>query len=154
MALKITIRIVQHNYFIIDKLLTRKGLTLTKREKTALHDCLENIDETLYDLDKAKGYLKDYLSSNKSLYQHADDLKTVISLAITNQITCLDGFPHEIAEKLFRKYLEAGQVHVEHSCSNALAMAKNLTDTDIANYEKKNSTKLKEGVSDEEGGVK
>ncbi|MQL41519.1 pectinesterase inhibitor domain-containing protein, partial [Escherichia coli] len=124
-----TAGIVQRNYFIISKLLTRKGLIRTKRVKTALHDCLETIEETLYDLDKAKDYLKDYPSNKKPLYQYADDLKTVISSAITNQITCLDGFSHKKAEKLFRKYLEAGQVHVEHSCSNALAMTKNLTDT-------------------------
>lgn len=128
---------------------TRKNLT--KREKTALHDCLETIDESLYELNKAKEDLKEYYSSKKkSLSQHADDLKTLISSAITNQVTCLDGFSHDEACKLLRKSVESGQVHVEHLCSNALAMTKNLTDTDMANYDEKkqNSRKLKE-----EGGV-
>ncbi|XP_061356735.1 pectinesterase-like [Gastrolobium bilobum] len=146
MSLNITTRYVQSNYFTVEKLLTRKGLT--KREKTALHDCLETIDETLDELDKAKESLKEYPSHNKSLSQQADDLKTLISSAITNQVTCLDGFSHDVADRSLRKYLEAGEVHVEHMCSNALAMTKNLTDTDIANYEKKmlgrNSRKLME----------
>ncbi|XP_061358751.1 pectinesterase-like isoform X2 [Gastrolobium bilobum] len=134
LSLNKTIGIVQRNYFTIEKLLTRKGLT--KRAKTALHDCLEIIDETLDELDKAKDDLKDYPSSKKSLPQQAEDLKTLISSAITNQVTCLDGFSHAAADKILRKFLDAGQVHAEHLCSNALAMTKNLTDTDMASYEK------------------
>jgi pectinesterase len=38
--------------------------------------------------------LNDY-PNNKSLKKHADDLKTLLSSAITNQETCLDGFSHD-----------------------------------------------------------
>ncbi|CAL0315441.1 unnamed protein product [Lupinus luteus] len=135
LSLNITTRAVEHNFFIVENLIkTQKGLT--EREKTALHDCLENIDETLDELKQAHEDLQFY-PNKKTLYQHADDLKTVISSAITNQITCLDGFSHEDADKKVRKVLEEGQVHVEHLCSNALAMTKNMTDKDIANYEQK-----------------
>ncbi|CAJ1976065.1 unnamed protein product [Sphenostylis stenocarpa] len=130
-SLNITARIVGRNYFIVQKLSHAKGLT--KRQKTALHDCLETIGETLDELHKAIDELKDY-PSKKSLSQYAEDLKTLISAAITNQDTCLDGFSHDQADKILRhKHLEAGQVHAEHLCSNALAMTKNLTDTDMAN---------------------
>ncbi|OIW04551.1 hypothetical protein TanjilG_13933 [Lupinus angustifolius] len=135
LSLNITTRAVEHNFFIVENLIkTQKGLT--EREKTALHDCLENIDETLDELKQAHEDLQFY-PNKKTLYQHADDLKTVISSAITNQITCLDGFSHEDDDKKVRKVLEEGQVHVEHLCSNALAMTKNMTDKDIANYEQK-----------------
>lgn len=43
---------------------------------------------------------------------------------------------------------------MEHMCSNALAMIKNMTDTDIANYEAKMGTanrKLKEESNDHDG---
>lgn len=49
------------------------------------------------------------------------------------------------------------QVHVEHMCSNALAMIKNMTETDIANFELKdkssstNNRKLKELTGDLDG---
>ena len=79
--------------------------------------------------------LKEY-PAKKSIYQHADDLKTLVSAAITNQETCLDGFSHDNADKHVRESLENGQVHVEHMCSNALAMIKNMTDTDIAEFER------------------
>ncbi|RDX75484.1 Pectinesterase 3, partial [Mucuna pruriens] len=133
-SLNITARAVEHNYFTVKKLIGRHDLT--KREKTALHDCLETIDETLDELKEAQKDLQLY-PNKKTLYQHADDLKTLISAAITNQVTCLDGFSHEDADKRVRKALEEGQVHVEHMCSNALAMTKNMTDNDIANYESK-----------------
>ncbi|KAL9314974.1 hypothetical protein ACSQ67_020426 [Phaseolus vulgaris] len=128
-SLNITVGIVERNYFTVEKLLRKKGLT--KRQKTALHDCLETIDETLDELHKAIDELKEY-PSKKSLSHHAEDLKTLMSSAITNQETCLDGFSHDQADKRLRQHLQAGQVHAEHLCSNALAMTKNLTDNDMA----------------------
>ncbi|KAI4355357.1 hypothetical protein L6164_004138 [Bauhinia variegata] len=152
--LNITERAVEHNFNIIEKLVTIKSLT--KREKTALHDCLETIDETLDEIHKTKDDLKVY-PSKKSLSQHADDLKTLISSAITNQETCLDGFSHDNADKKVRKALEKGLVHVEKMCSNALAMIKNMTDGDIADYEKKmkiTSRKLVELQEEDQSGIK
>ncbi|KAG2728500.1 hypothetical protein I3760_01G208200 [Carya illinoinensis] len=143
-SLNITTEAVEHNFFTVKKLIkTRKDLT--KREKTALHDCLETIDDTLDELHQAVVDLHLY-PNKKSLTLHADDLKTLISSAITNQETCLDGFSHDGADKRVRKVLLAGQVHVEHMCSNALAMIKNMTDTDIANEGKTTNRKLKEEV--------
>ncbi|WCJ39297.1 Plant invertase/pectin methylesterase inhibitor superfamily [Euphorbia peplus] len=129
-SLKLTTKAVEKNYFVVKKLLS-KTKNLTKREKCALHDCLETIDETLDELHEARDELNEY-PLKKSLIQHADDLKTLMSSAITNQETCLDGFSHDDADKKVRKALLAGQVHVEKMCSNALAMIKNMTDTDIA----------------------
>ncbi|CAG7882540.1 unnamed protein product [Brassica rapa] len=146
-SLNLTKTVVEHNYFTVKKLIKkRKGLT--PREKTALHDCLETNDETLDELHEAVEDLHLY-PNKKSLREHAGDLKTLISSAITNQETCLDGFSHDGADKKVRKALFKGQMHVEHMCSNALAMIKNMTDTDITNFELKakftsNNRKLKE----------
>ncbi|CAH2036610.1 unnamed protein product [Thlaspi arvense] len=154
-SLNLTTNAVQHNYFAVKKLIAkRKGLTA--REKTALHDCLETTDETLDDLHVALEDLHQY-PNGKSLRKHADDLKTLISSAITNQETCLDGFSYDNADRKVRKVLQKGQVHVEHMCSNALAMIKNMTETDIANFELKdkststNNRKLKEVTGDLDG---
>ncbi|KAM1188643.1 hypothetical protein ACFX13_025233 [Malus domestica] len=151
LSLNITTKAVQHNFFTVEKLLKSRKNKLTKREKGALHDCLETIDETLDELHDAVEDLHEY-PNKKTLTQHADDLKTLISSAITNQETCLDGFSHDDADKKVRKVFLAGQVHVEKLCSNALAMIKNMTDTDIANEMKTNvNRKLKEDVVDEHG---
>ncbi|KAG8482376.1 hypothetical protein CXB51_027243 [Gossypium anomalum] len=130
LSLNITASAVEHNFYKIKKLLTRKGLT--EREVTALHDCLETINETLDELHQAVEDLHGY-PYKKPLTQHADDLKTLISAAMTNQETCLDGFSHKNADKEVRKALIDGEKYVEKMCSNALAMIKNMTDVDIAN---------------------
>ena len=39
----------------------------------------------------------------KTLYQHANDLKILISVAITNQVMCLDGFSHDDTDKHMRE---------------------------------------------------
>lgn len=107
-SLNLTTKAVKHNYFAVKKLIAkRKGLT--PREVTALHDCLETIDETLDELHVAVEDLHQY-PKQKSLRKHADDLKTLISSAITNQGTCLDGFSYDDADRKVRKALLKGQV--------------------------------------------
>ncbi|XP_065867153.1 pectinesterase-like [Euphorbia lathyris] len=152
-SLNLTTLAVEKNYFAVKKLIA-KTKNLTKREKCALHDCLETIDETLDELHEAIEDLKEY-PLKKTLVQHADDLKTLMSSAITNQETCLDGFSHDSADKVVRDALLAGQIHVEKMCSNALAMITNLTDTDIAMEKMKMAKttgirKLKEEMENDE----
>ncbi|KAL7180575.1 hypothetical protein ACSBR1_043716 [Camellia fascicularis] len=149
MSLNITITAVERNYFIVEKLEKKRKNSLTGREKTALHDCLETIDDTLDELRKVELDLNMY-PNKKSLSQHADDLKTLMSAAMTNQETCLDGFSHDGADKRVRKVLEEGENHVEKMCSNALAMIKNMTDSDIANEVRLTGRKLKEEVEERE----
>lgn len=150
LSLNLTAVAVEHNYFTIEKLIATRE-QLTKRKKSAFHDCLETIDETLDELHKAMEDLQEY-PSKESLTQHADDLKTLLSAAMTNQETCLDGFSHEDADKKVRNALLEGGVHVEKMCSNVLAMIKNMTDTDITNEQKAISNrKLKEEVVDKSG---
>ncbi|KAL8122755.1 pectinesterase-like [Apium graveolens] len=140
-ALNITHQVVQQTYSKIKKLSKHKHLT--KREKVALSDCLEMIDETLDELQETSEELEKY-STKKSLKAHASDLKTLISSAITNQESCIDGFSHDGADKKIRKELLASEHRVEKMCSNALAMICNMTNTDIANEEKLKGRNLKE----------
>ncbi|CAI0473079.1 unnamed protein product [Linum tenue] len=136
-SINITCRAVQRNFFAVESLIDSAGGRLSRRETTALHDCLETIDATLDELHVA---LRDLLSRyphekkkrrRKSLNRHAADLKTLLSAAMTNQETCLDGFSHDGADRRVREKLLEGQVHVERMCSNVLAMIRNMTDADI-----------------------
>ncbi|KAL5853660.1 hypothetical protein ACOSQ3_008778 [Xanthoceras sorbifolium] len=99
LSLNLTITAVEHNYFTIEKLVnTRKGLT--KREKTSLYDCLEMVDDTLDELHETEQELQGYPTfHNKSISEQADDLKILLSAAMTNQQTCVDGFSHDRADK-------------------------------------------------------
>ena len=91
---------MEHNYFTVKKLLTKHDLT--KHERTVLHDCLQTIDETLEKLREAHYDLELY-PNMKTLYQHVDDLKTLINVAITNQVRCLDSLSHDDAYKHMRE---------------------------------------------------
>ncbi|GLT85643.1 hypothetical protein SLE2022_038290 [Rubroshorea leprosula] len=121
-ALNMTIATVQQNYLAIKKL-NSNAVGLTERERTALKDCLELVDETLDELNKCDGEV------HESVQKHAEDLKSLLSAAMTNQETCLDGFSHEKADKKVRKALIEGQLKVFNMSSNVLAMIKNFTDT-------------------------
>ncbi|KAI9191895.1 hypothetical protein LWI28_015141 [Acer negundo] len=133
LSLNLTITAVQHNYFTVKKLISTSKNRLTKREITSLYDCLKLVDETLDELYKTEQELQAYPTfNNESITEQADGLKILLSAAMTNQETCLDGFSHDHADKKVREALIEGQMHVFHMCSNALAMIKNLTDTDMA----------------------
>ncbi|KAK6126678.1 hypothetical protein DH2020_039573 [Rehmannia glutinosa] len=132
-ALNYTISTVERNYFTVKKIGARRKNSLTPREKTALHDCLEVIDDTLEELRESKTELKDYGFRNYTLADHKEKLMTLLSAAQTNQESCLDGFSHDGADKQVRKALVAGQMHVFRLVSNVLAIIKNLSDTEMAN---------------------
>lgn len=145
LAVNITVTAVEKSAVQIKKLSTRKSLT--SREVKALKDCLEMVTETLEELHEVIEDLETY-RTKKSLRQHADDLKTLMSAAITNQESCLDGFSHDDADKKVRKELEKGEKRVEKMCSNALAMICNMTDTDMANESRLKGRNLEEESSE------
>ncbi|CAI9760966.1 unnamed protein product [Fraxinus pennsylvanica] len=130
-ALNYTITTVGHNYFTVKKLAAKRK-SLTVRERGALQDCLEMIDDTLDELHDSESELKNYGLKNYSLSDHVDKLKTLLSAAQTNQESCLDGFSHDGADKKVRSALLKGQMHVFRLCSNVLAMFKNITDAEMA----------------------
>ncbi|PWA84837.1 pectinesterase/pectinesterase inhibitor U1 [Artemisia annua] len=147
LAINVTEKAVQLSKSKIEKLSKRKGLT--PREYGALRDCLEMVTETLDELEEVVKGLEEY-RTKKSLKEHAEDLKTLMSSTITDQSTCLDGFSHDEADKKVRKELEKLEERVEKMCSNALAMICNMTNTDIANENKLNGRNLKEETLDSE----
>ena len=99
LTLNTTITSVQHHYFRIKRIRGSRRV-FTKRQITAFRDCVQMIDETLYELHKTLEGVKDYPSLKKTIREHADELKTFLSGAMTNQQSCLDGFSHNKAEKL------------------------------------------------------
>ncbi|XP_047960257.1 pectinesterase-like [Salvia hispanica] len=138
LSLNVTIAAVKRNYATIGKLLAADKGNFTKREKGALKDCLETLDETLDELETAVDELNEY-PFKKSIEAHADDLKTLLSSAITNQETCLDGFSYSKADRHVREVFIGGQVvRVEQLCSNSLAMLTNMTKKDAEEERKLN----------------
>ncbi|KAL8235245.1 hypothetical protein R6Q59_021345 [Mikania micrantha] len=139
LAINKTKEIIERNYFTIKKLTVRAHLS--KREKIALHDCLEMVAETLEELNQIIDFLETY-PTKKGIRRHVDDIITIMSTTLTNQETCIDGFSHDKHDRELRESLIAGEIHAEKLCSNLLAMTKNMTDTDMVNEKQINGRKL------------
>ncbi|XP_042518562.1 pectinesterase 2-like [Macadamia integrifolia] len=99
----------------------RKKLSkyLDPLQKRALDDCLELFDETVSELKTA---LSDLSKTSTSKRYH--DLQTLLSGAMTNQYTCLDGFAYSNGK--VRKKIEKSLYDISHKVSNSLAMLKKL----------------------------
>ncbi|KDP33979.1 hypothetical protein JCGZ_07550 [Jatropha curcas] len=66
---------------------------LIPQEKRALKDCVEMLDQTLYELRLAIKYLRCFPAAiDHRLHLLYANLKTLLSAAMTNQNTCIDGF--------------------------------------------------------------
>ncbi|KAF0888092.1 hypothetical protein E2562_010800 [Oryza meyeriana var. granulata] len=106
--------------------------SLTARDRLAISDCMELLDTTMDELQATTNDLESpVVSSNNGSASMAakrvtmDHVMTVLSAAMTNQYTCLDGFDYKDGGKA-RHYMEPGIHHVSHMVSNSLAMAKKL----------------------------
>ncbi|KAJ8547409.1 hypothetical protein K7X08_010995 [Anisodus acutangulus] len=85
-------------------------------EKRALEDCVQLLDNTIIEL---KTTLSD-LSPKRSSSQNYNDIQTLLSAAMTNQATCLDGLAR--SKKNLRRYVQESLHTIAHHVSNCLAM--------------------------------
>ncbi|KAF3436476.1 hypothetical protein FNV43_RR23568 [Rhamnella rubrinervis] len=74
----------------------RQLRTLNPIQKRAMDDCIELFEYTLVELNLA---ISD-LTSKKTATRHYYDLQTLLSAAMTNQYTCLDGFASTMLKKI------------------------------------------------------
>ncbi|XP_047952558.1 pectinesterase-like [Salvia hispanica] len=143
-ALNYTISTVERNFFTLKKISREQRKTLTRRERVALHDCFDMVDDTLEELHESELELEDFGFKNYSLAAHKENLLTLLSAAQTNQESCLDGFSHDGADKKVREALIAGQMHVFRLVSNVMAIIKNLSDHEVATKLKSEGRRLAE----------
>nr|XP_009401623.1 PREDICTED: pectinesterase 3-like [Musa acuminata subsp. malaccensis] len=100
--------------------LNRRGYNLDGRQRLAIGDCLDLFSQTLDELRAASAGLTSGASA------HVDDVQTVLSAAITNQYTCLDGFSYVGKGGGYRSVIKRRLYHVSHLVSNSLAMVKKI----------------------------
>nr|CAB3473000.1 unnamed protein product [Digitaria exilis] len=101
--------------------------SLNARDRLAITDCLELLSTTMDDLQATVADLESTSATNGSAsatshgarHMTLDHVMTVLSAAMTNQYTCLDGFAYQNGG---RPALD----HVSRMVSNSLAMAKKL----------------------------
>ncbi|KAK8965813.1 Pectinesterase 2 [Platanthera guangdongensis] len=101
--------------------ISRRQPHLDSLQRYALYDCLELLESSLDQLHLA---VKD-LRRTSSATCHSE-LITILSAAITNQYTCLDGFAFVSGHIRIRHFIEAYIVHIYRLLSNVLAMSKKI----------------------------
>ncbi|KAL4338736.1 hypothetical protein AHAS_Ahas12G0240000 [Arachis hypogaea] len=97
--------------------------TLNTIEKRALDDCLKLFDDTIVELNTTILDLSKNPSSSSSSNQ---DLQTLLSGAMTNLYTCLDGFSQSKNGNAVRGLIEEKVIEISHHVSNSLAMLKKV----------------------------
>ncbi|XP_060189262.1 pectinesterase-like [Lycium barbarum] len=89
-------------------------------EKQALEDCVQLLGATISELRTA---LTD-LSPKKSASKYYNEIQTLLSAAMTNEDTCLDGLFY--SKKNLSRYVEDNLHTIAHHISNSLAMLKKI----------------------------
>ncbi|EXB33529.1 putative pectinesterase/pectinesterase inhibitor 39 [Morus notabilis] len=90
-------------------------------QKRALDDCLELLDDTIAELNDVVFDL----SSRKSASKHFHDLQTLLSGAMTNQYTCVDGFDFAKG-KYVRSNIQERLLTISNHVSNILVMVNKI----------------------------
>ncbi|CAN6200261.1 unnamed protein product [Urochloa humidicola] len=100
---------------------------LRVRDRVALSDCLELFGRTLGQLATAADELQNRTAAVEEESVVAG-VQTVLSAALTNQYTCLEGFagPSASEDGRVRPYIQGRIYHVAHLVSNSLAMLRRL----------------------------
>ncbi|KAL5197992.1 hypothetical protein ABZP36_001504 [Zizania latifolia] len=103
----------------------QRSQRLRMRDYLALSDCLELFGHTLDQLSTAAAELS---AGNHTAEDSITGVQTVLSAAMTNQYTCLDGFagPSASEDGRVRPYIQGRIYHVAHLVSNSLAMLRRL----------------------------
>ncbi|XP_071741860.1 pectinesterase-like [Rutidosis leptorrhynchoides] len=101
----------------------RKLRNLSPIEVRALEDCHSLFLETVTELTSAISDLK------RSPYGKNYDLQTLLSAAMTNQATCLDGFAYSKSRNKIRRYFRKSLRDITHQVSNSLALLKKVNGT-------------------------
>ncbi|BAT99590.1 hypothetical protein VIGAN_10104900 [Vigna angularis var. angularis] len=86
----------------------------------ALDDCLDLFDETVEELKTTVADLSQSTIGSKRYH----DSQTLLSGAMTNLYTCLDGFAYSKGH--VREKIEEGLLEISHLVSNSLAMLKKV----------------------------
>ncbi|XP_065860438.1 pectinesterase-like [Euphorbia lathyris] len=97
-------------------------------EKVALNDCLELFDETIDELTLA---MSDLGQNKKLVSQRYHDLQTLLSAAMTNQYTCLDGFAYSKGKT--RKAIKSSLYNISRHVSNSLFLLKKIPGVNSSN---------------------
>ncbi|KAJ9171813.1 hypothetical protein P3X46_015126 [Hevea brasiliensis] len=109
--------------------LKKYGLMRGGRNRIALSDCIENFHDTIDNLHKSLGVLRNLDATNFDTQM--GDVITWMSAALTDEDTCLDGFEDQSPPKQVILVLQKRVTRVTYITSNALALGNKLASTGL-----------------------
>ncbi|KDP22406.1 hypothetical protein JCGZ_26237 [Jatropha curcas] len=117
-ALSVSVARAQATRTFVYKLTKFKGVK--PREREAINDCLEEIDDTVDRLSKSFKELKS--AKGKDFQWHMSNVETWVSAALTDENTCVDGFAGKALDGKLKASIKARIVNVAQVTSNALSL--------------------------------
>lgn len=128
-ALSVTLNNTQSTSAMMTRLLLQSHHGLSHREVAALHDCLEELSDSVDQLRKSLGEMGRLEGKNFDLTMN--DIQTWVSAAMTNEDTCTEGFfeSRNVVGGGVKNVVRGRVVNIAHLTSNALALVNNLAST-------------------------
>ncbi|CAI0396652.1 unnamed protein product [Linum tenue] len=91
-------------------------------DQVAVADCLELLDDSFSEIESAAA---DLGGNATSISKNYNEMRTLLSAAITNQYTCLDGFAYSKA-KYLRDEIKTNLYNISRHVSNSLVLLKKV----------------------------
>ncbi|RVW40162.1 21 kDa protein [Vitis vinifera] len=117
-ALAVTLSTARSTSSLMSKMVQSHGLK--PREVAAMHDCVEELSDSVDQLRRAMGEMTQIKGSNFGLMM--DDIQTWVSTALTAEDTCTDGFAGNAMNGNLKTTVRARIVNMAHMTSNALGL--------------------------------
>lgn len=100
------------------------GQGMTPREVGAMHDCVEELSDTVDELRMSLGEMKQLRGKDFDLKMN--DIQTWVSAALTDEDTCTEGFAGKVMNGKVKTVVRGRILEVAHMTSNALALINSL----------------------------
>ncbi|KAK9292088.1 hypothetical protein L1049_020044 [Liquidambar formosana] len=120
-ALSVTLSTARSTSTMMLKLSQSHGLK--PKEVAAMHDCVEEISDSVDELQRSLGEMNNFKGSNFQLM--INDIQTWVSGALTDEDTCADGFTGNAMNGNVKNVVRGRIVNIAHLTSNALALINN-----------------------------
>nr|AFK45022.1 unknown [Lotus japonicus] len=119
-ALSLTLNRTQSTKAFVSRCKNFRGLK--PKEYAALHDCSEEISDSVDRLSRSLKELKMCTIKGEDFTWHISNVETWVSSALTDESTCSDGFAGNAMNGKIKTSIRARMVNIAQVTSNALSL--------------------------------
>ncbi|GLT78355.1 hypothetical protein SLA2020_498940 [Shorea laevis] len=124
-ALSVTLNAARSTSTMMTKL--SKSQDLKPRETASMHDCVEELKDSVYELHRSISEMGE--TGGKDFSLRMSDIETWVSAALTDDDTCMDGFSGDAINGNVKTAVRSQVLNVAHLTSNALALVNSYAST-------------------------